>query len=255
MNKWFTRYLLGVKNGVEEEPRTWIVREHGDHAKPTAYPDYPHPKAQAVPLHLTAGAPKVGGLVIDAPDAAQGQETLVDNVSFDGSTLAKAEWTEHRLLYASPTLGREVHISGTPRLTIKVAASKPAANLSVWLVALPWESGPRAAITDNIITRGWADPQNARSLTESKPLVPGEFVELSFNLQPDDQIIPPGQQIALMIFSSDREFTLWPEPGTELTVDLDATSLELPVVGGAEGLAEAFRGAEEEPKTVDGSGN
>jgi X-Pro dipeptidyl-peptidase len=36
-----------------------------------------------------------------------------------------------------------------------------------------------------------------------------------------------------MIFSSDREFTLWPPPGTELTVDLDATSLELPVVGGA----------------------
>jgi nitronate monooxygenase len=34
-----------------------------------------------------------------------------------------------------------------------------------------------------------------------------------------------------MIFSSDREFTLWPEPGTKLTVDLDATSLELPVVG------------------------
>jgi X-Pro dipeptidyl-peptidase len=35
-----------------------------------------------------------------------------------------------------------------------------------------------------------------------------------------------------MIFSSDRDFTLWPDPGTELTVDLDATSLMLPVVGG-----------------------
>ena len=35
-----------------------------------------------------------------------------------------------------------------------------------------------------------------------------------------------------MIFSSDRDFTLWPEPGTELTVDLAATKLELPIVGG-----------------------
>jgi len=35
-----------------------------------------------------------------------------------------------------------------------------------------------------------------------------------------------------MIFSSDPEFTLLPEAGTELTVDLDATALELPVVGG-----------------------
>jgi X-Pro dipeptidyl-peptidase len=28
-----------------------------------------------------------------------------------------------------------------------------------------------------------------------------------------------------MIFSSDREFTLWPEPGAEVTVDLDANAM------------------------------
>ena len=49
---------------------------------------------------------------------------------------------------------------------------------------------------------------------------------------PDDQIIPKGQQIGLLIFSSDCEFTLWPQPGTELTIDLDNTSLTIPVVGG-----------------------
>jgi X-Pro dipeptidyl-peptidase len=27
MNKWFTRYLYGVQNGVEQEPKSWIVRE------------------------------------------------------------------------------------------------------------------------------------------------------------------------------------------------------------------------------------
>jgi X-Pro dipeptidyl-peptidase len=63
-------------------------------------------------------------------------------------------------------------------------------------------------------------------------MVPGEFYTLSFDLQPDDQVIPKGQQIGLMIFSSDREFTLWPDPGTELTVDLNNTFLTLPVVGG-----------------------
>jgi X-Pro dipeptidyl-peptidase len=241
MNKWFTRYLLGVENGVEKDPRAWIVREGAERSSPTAYPDYPHPDAQPVTLHLTPGAPKVGGLTLDAPAPGQGAETLVDNVSFDGSALAKAEWTTHRLLYALPTLAKPVHLSGTARLKVRLAASKPAVNLSVWLVALPWESGMRSAITDNIITRGWADPQNAQSLTESQPLVPGQFVELSFNLQPDDQVIPAGQQIALMIFSSDREFTLWPEPGTELTIDLDGTSLDLPVVGGADALRDALQ--------------
>jgi len=92
-------------------------------------------------------------------------------------------------------------------------------------------------ITDNIITRGWADPQNHESLTESEPLVPGAYYEVTFELQPDDQIIRAGQQIGLMIFSSDREFTLWPTPGTELTVDLDGTSLTLPIVGGEDALS------------------
>jgi X-Pro dipeptidyl-peptidase len=242
MNRWFTRYLLGVENGVEKEPRSWIVRESADRSAPTSYPDYPHPESKGVMLHLTAGAPKTGGLGLDRPEKPQGTETIVDNVSFDGATLARAEWTNHRLLFATPTLKKPVHLSGTARLKIKAAASKPAVNLSVWLVALPWETGTRAKITDNIITRGWADPQNARSLTESTPLVPGEFVELAFDLQPDDQVIPAGQSIALMIFSSDREFTLWPEPGTEMTVDLDATSIEMPVVGGLGALKEALGG-------------
>ena len=98
----------------------------------------------------------------------------------------------------------------------------------------------KAEITDNIITRGWADPQNHQSLTESQPLQPGRFYQLRFDLQPDDQIIPAGQQIGLMIFSSDRDFTLWPDPGTELTVDLDATSIALPIVGGEEAFGKAL---------------
>ncbi|MFN8220081.1 MAG: hypothetical protein U0S12_08120 [Fimbriimonadales bacterium] len=27
MNKWFTRFLYGVKNGVEDGPKAYIVRE------------------------------------------------------------------------------------------------------------------------------------------------------------------------------------------------------------------------------------
>ena len=141
----------------------------------------------------------------------------------------------NRLLFATPVLQKPVHISGTPKLKIKLACSKPAANLSVWVVSLPWDPNSRE-FNDNIITRGWADPQNQSSLTESAPLEPGKFYDLEFDLQPDDQIIPKGQQIGLMIFSSDRDFTLWPDPGTELTVDLSATSLELPIVGGAKSL-------------------
>jgi X-Pro dipeptidyl-peptidase len=240
MNRWFTRYLFGIENGVENGPRAWIVREDAERSDPTPYADYPNPEASPVTLYLTAGAPEKGGLVTD-PVPGQGTETLVDNFSFSGATLAQAEWTEHRLLYITPELAEAVHISGVPSITIRLSSSKPAANLSVWLVSLPWTDRREPKITDNLVTRGWADPQNYRSLTESEPLVPGRFYTMTFDLQPDDQIIPAGKRIGLMIFSSDREFTLWPDPGTELTIELDATSITLPVVGGGGAFRAAIR--------------
>ncbi len=239
MNRWFTRFLYDVDNGVDKGNRAWIVRENDDRSKPTSYKDYPNPDAEPVRLFLTAGAPKQGGLSTSKV-SRQGRETLVDNFSFSGEMLAQAEWTKHRLIYVTPELKRSVHISGIAGISIKLSCNKPAANLSVWLVSLPWKKGGRAKITDNIITRGWADPQNRRSIRESEPLVPGKFYKLTFDLQPDDQVIPAGQKIGLMIFSSDRDYTLRPDPGTRLTVQLGATHIELPVVGGADAYAKAF---------------
>lgn len=231
-NRWFTRYLYGVENGVEDDPRAWIVRETGRRNKPTAYPDYPHPDASAVWFRALGAGNSTGELTPQiAVESDPVIARLTDDVNLDGTTLAQATESPHRLLFVTPKLKSELHLSGTPRLRIRVASSKPAANLSVWLVSLPWQENGK--ITDNLITRGWADPQNHKSLRESEPLVPGEFYSLEFDLQPDDQVIAPGEQIGLMIFSSDRDFTLWPEPGTELSVDLSATALSLPVVGGA----------------------
>ncbi len=238
MNKWFSRYLHGQDNGVENDPRAWITREGDDRLEPTPYDDYPHPESSDVYFYLSGGAPRAGRLHLER-QIGEGMETLQDNVSFGGDVLAQAEWTNHRLIYLTPPLEEDLHISGLPSVTIRLALSKPAANLSVWLVSLPWNSGRNATITDNIITRGWADPQNRYSIWESEPLVPGQFYNVTFDLEPDDQVIRAGQQIGFMIFSSDRDYTLWPEPGTEITVELDGTHLVLPVVGG--GGAVKFR--------------
>lgn len=240
MNRWFTRYLHGVNNGVENDARAWIVRENDKRENPTAYKEYPNPESSDVTLYLNPGAPAKGNL---SPEKSkdQGTEKLVDNYSFTGASLAQAEFTNHRLIYVTPTLLKDIHLSGIAKVTVMVSSSKPAANLSVWLVSLPWTEGRKSKITDNIITRGWADPQNHSSITKSEPLVAGKFYQVSFNLMPDDQVISKGQQIGLMIFSSDKEFTLWPTPGTELTVDLDATSIKLPIVGGIEAFNTAIK--------------
>ena len=235
MNRWFTRYLVGVENGVENDPKAWIVRENDARTNPTPYANYPNPDASYVNLYLTKGAPMAGGLTPTKP-AMQGSETLTDDYNISGADHAMAESSENRLLFVTPVLTEPVHISGVVTVTIRVASSKPAVNLSVWMVSLPWSPDRATKITDNLITRGWADPQNHKSISKSKPLIPGKFYELTFELEPDDQIISAGEQIGLMIFSTDKDFTLWPDPGTRLTVDLDATVIKVPIVGGSKAL-------------------
>ena len=166
-----------------------------------------------------------------------------------GSDNASAPQSNHRLLYATATLTDTVHISGTARVTLRVASSKPAANLSVWLVTLPYDSARLGSQGHaGVVTRGWADIQNYKSLTKGgnynskrpgEPLEPGRFYDLTFDLEPDDEFIPAGKRLGVMIMSSDREFTLWPSPGTELTVDLAGTSFSIPIVGGAAALVKA----------------
>jgi X-Pro dipeptidyl-peptidase len=45
-----TRYLYGVQNWVEDDPKAWIVREGATQAYPTPYADYPNPAAAPVTL-------------------------------------------------------------------------------------------------------------------------------------------------------------------------------------------------------------
>jgi X-Pro dipeptidyl-peptidase len=250
-NRWFTRWLHEVENGVEDDPLSRVVREASPPHQPTSYADWPHPEAAAVRLVPRTGGERVGGLAMEGAAAADGAsaavppgagaartETFTDDAEIAGAELAMADRSPNRLLYALPELAQPLHLSGTPRVRIRLACDSKATNLSVWLVALPWTGGrdPNA----DLVTRGWADPRNHASLEKQEALTPGRFVDVAFELEPDDQVVAAGQRLALMIFASDKDFTLWPKAGTKVTIDLAATSLELPVVGGAEALAAAL---------------
>ena len=239
MNRWFTRYLHGITNGVENDAKAWIVRENDSQQNPTSYKDYPNPMAEPVTFYLQEGAPYLGKLSTNKMQLNK-QEIFSDNASFSAKSLAKSMSSNHRLMYVSEELKQDIHISGVPEISIKASSSKKAVNLSVYLVSLPWNNNKESKITDNIITKGWADLQNYSSLSKSSPLIPGKFYNMSFEMQPDDQVIKKGQQIGLMIFSSDSEHTILPAPGTKLTIDLDNTSITIPIVGGVNAFKKAI---------------
>jgi len=238
MNRWFTRYLHGVENGVEDDVSVLIVREN--HYVATPYDSYPDSRAEDVPFYLKSGSNNNGELSLDKLNS-QDNQTLVDNYKFEGKELIKSRNSKHRLLYVTPVLEQDVRISGIPRVYIQLSCNKSAANLSIWLVSLPWEDEKDTKVYDNIINRGWFNPQNYKSLSNGEPLRPDEFYEIEFDLMPDDQIIRKGQQIGLLIFSSDKEFTLWPNPGTELTINPNSSWITLPIVGGVKEFEDSIK--------------
>ncbi|HEX3928077.1 MAG TPA: Xaa-Pro dipeptidyl-peptidase [Gemmatimonadales bacterium] len=255
-NKWWAHYLYGVKNGVDTLPRAMIVQSTAvatgggrAAAPPKFFADYPVPGSAPITLHPAKGGSAVGTLTFAAA-GKQGVEKLTDDWQIKPGDMAQAASSPNRLIYALPVLKDSIHMSGYSVVTLKLALSKPAANLSVYLVTLPFDPATIGSTGQiGVVTRGWADPQNYQSLkdggdfTSTKPgvpLVPGKFYTMTFPLQPDDQIIKPGQQLALMILSSDNGFTLRPKPGTEITVDLDGSSITIPVVGGSAALKQAL---------------
>ncbi len=261
VNRWFTHYLYGVDNGVRADPPVWVVSStaadsararartagaRGASPAPVPFASFPAPGSALVRLHPTAGGNGIAPLALRP---SRGSESIVDNAGVSGSASAGASRSDHRLLFATAPLTDSLRISGTPRVTVRIAVDRPAANLTVWLVTLPYDSTQIGdASRAGVVTRGWADIQNHASLTRGgvytsksrgEPLVPGRYYDLTFDLEPDDQVIPAGKQLGIMIMSSDPEFTLSPRPGARLTVDLAGTSFSVPVVGGGEALTRA----------------
>lgn len=229
MNRWFTHYLHGIKNDVEHDSPVQIVREH--QYITTSYDSYPDAKSSDVSFFLKSDKNNSGLLILNKIEN-HSYDTIIDDYRFKGEKLINIKNEKHRMLYVTPVLEKDIRISGIPRVSIRLSSSKPEVNLTVWLISLPWEKEKGTKIYDNLITRAWADPQNYKSLTKGEPLKSGEFYDVSFNLMPDDQVIRKGKQIGLMIFSSDKEFTLWPNPGTKLIVDPNSVIITLPIVGG-----------------------
>ncbi|GIJ80731.1 X-Pro dipeptidyl-peptidase [Micromonospora phaseoli] len=235
-NRWFDYWLWDVRNGIMDEPTAVVQREDRVY---TTYANWPDPGARTVPLRLAAtDAAGTGALTSGRPPKAKIEQRFVD----EGRTLHPDALvadpdvaSPNRLAYRSPTLTRDVRISGRPEMRLRMAVdNKPDANLTAYLV----DYGPAgSAVAPRVVTRGWMDPQNRRDPSRTEPLRQGRLYDLRWTLEPKDHVFPAGHRIGLVVFSSDQEYTLLPLGGTRLRVAPHHSELRLPVVGGRTALA------------------
>jgi len=241
LNRWFTRYLYGVPNGVEDEPRLTIQREDLSWSQE---PEWPAPAASDATLVPTPGGPALGGLLPapegdgqdDDGDVAPVVESLTDDARILAEVLAAAPASPHRLSYATAPLAAPVRLSGTVRVDVRLRFTHPAANVTALLV----DRAPDGTVA--VVTRGWTDPQNRHDPALTQAIRPGQWYSLSLRMQPDDYVAPAGHRLGLVLLSSDFDYTLRPPAGTRLDLDVAHTALTLPIVGGVPALAVAAAG-------------
>ncbi len=235
-NRWFDYWLFGVPNGIVAEPRLTIQREDGAYAEEA---DWPAPGTRTATLRLSArNATAPGELSSDERNGGQpsqgfvdrGRELDTDDVLIQGPDEARPD----RLIYRSPQLDRDVRLSGTPWVRLKMSVdNRNAANLTAVLVDYGAAGSAEAPV---MVTRGWLDPQNRSSISRSKPIRRGKAYQFRWDLQPDDYLVRAGHRIGLVVMSTDHDYTIRPAPGTELTLHPDESRISLPVVSGSRSL-------------------
>jgi predicted acyl esterase len=227
-------------------------------ANPTSYSEWPDPASALVTERLLPQKSQSdsntsrGNLTLGAPGSAQ--ETLTDDSAIADTALMNALPTDKvggtgptaannvqdsRLVYQTNPLLSDVRISGTPSVTLKMAFSAPQDNLSAALVSYPSGTG-----VGTILTRGWLDPTNRNSDYVTDAITPGTFYTLHFDMQAKDAIVPAGRRLGLVVFSTDRQYTIRVPAGRKLTLDLSGSSITIPIVGGESTLAAATDTAE-----------
>ncbi|PXY28741.1 Xaa-Pro dipeptidyl-peptidase [Prauserella flavalba] len=232
LNRWFSHYLYGVDNGIEDEPRSTVQRED---LSWTDEADWPAPGTRDVTLYPRPGGSARGGLDVSGPLRGRPVvERFTDDATKTVEQLVDAPSSANRLAYSTGPARNPVRLSGTASVELKVAFDRPAANVTGVLV----DRAPDG--TSTVITRGWTDPQNRTSPWRTQPIRPGVPYDVSFGLQPDDYVLAAGHRLEFVLLSSDHDFTLRPEPGAGLAIDVRNTAVEVPVVGGKAALRAAF---------------
>ncbi len=262
LHQWFDRWLQGLRNGIEREPRATIETAPGTWVNERSWPAA---AARSTRVALGNGDGTTGTLGggsgrgsrtwTDAPDLSEATAVASPNTAVDG-----------RVAFLSAPLTQGVRISGTPAATLRVRVDRPTTELTARLVdygtatrvdyqargegitTLATEScwGASTAADDAcyrdtaenvvtadhaVLTRGWQDAAHHVSLRFVTPLQPGRWYSVTVPMQATDQRIAAGHVLGLILQASDNEYSTPQSTGATVELDLRGSSLTLPLVG------------------------
>ncbi len=268
IHRWFDRWLQGLDNGIMSEPK--VDLETTADTWETAS-DWPVPGTGTTDVYLQgtdqASAGRLGGSSGGATDtvtwtsSSPNENTIINNPT--GSQAS-------RRVFLSPPLTKPLRISGTPVVDIEASLSTAQSNLGALLVAYSPSAIPRVSrSSDGVVnvspevrtcwgessandsacyaetrkntttstmwrlSKGILDSDNRLSLFDPTPLDANTKARFTFPTFPNDEVIPAGSQLGIVIVGTFTGFqSVAGTAGSVITLDTKLSKVHLPIVGG-----------------------
>lgn len=272
LHRWFDHWLYGVDNGIMTEPRVDLQVAPQQWETQAAWPAK---QARDVRMWFGPAEGERPGTLTGRPVPAQQTQRFTDDPEQGEWEMIAGQFSAdpNRLIFLSPPLEHPVRMSGTPQVELAARADQADTNLTALVVDYGRdlrvdhlgrgegvttldEEGCYGKSTEaddacyhltrittekapaHIVSRGWLDARNRKSLTEEEPLVPGHPYRFRWELLPHDYVFDAGHRIAVVVAASDDSFITSGERarGAAVTVSLGRSHVKLPVVGGQQAL-------------------
>jgi len=224
--RFFARTLKGVRNGVDREPAVHTVGRTGTTARrraahregvAAAGDAQRHARARAHRLPGRAGTPGRRPAASLADHGTNSEErALQEGVSSEDG------W----LFYETAPLKSAVRMAGSAYLEPTITDDSDHGQLSPTLV----DVAPDGSAVP--ISRGHLNLQYRDGLEVAKHMPTGTPVRVRVRLSPQDQTVPAGHRIGIVVSGSNVVWALPDPPSFTLGVLSGTSRLVLPVVGG-----------------------
>lgn len=212
ISDWFDYYVGGVENNVNNGPQVWVQDQYGKMSKQSHWPSE---KTKLIKLYFS----KDGSLSNKISSTQSFTQSIIDKgrkVKVKDLVRKPTETKSSRVIFATKKFEIGGIISGTSIAQLKLSVpNRRAANLTIALVEYK-ENGEAS-----IITRGWVDPQNHESIENGELLNPQTRYLLNFSLEPKQYTLNKGSRLGVVLTSTDYNYTLRPQPGTQLEFSFD----------------------------------
>ena len=230
------RWLKGIDNGVDREPPIALFAQRSTLPAPDRAevrgewryePTWPADRLMPAGWRLRDAKPTW-------PDLSMRSTFAATSATRRGSPARGAPVgqpddqrpDELHLTYTWEPLEQELEILGHARLLARVTSTAPVAFLSAKLCDV-FPDG-----TSSLVARGMLNLTHRASRDHPSPLAPGEPVDVELMLEVTSWTFEPGHRVRLDLAGTDWPNAWSPPAPVTLTIDREATALELPVMDG-----------------------